>query len=150
MEKNFFMKCVKSILMILIILGMIGFYVDSWQQIRYNSKWHRGEERILISGLVKNYNYETVVIGTSTSQNILKKDVDNIFNTNSINLCLSGSTALEHRNLLNVIIKNNDAKTVIYGIDNFSYNNTGVRKENIDYTKKENILKYLFLSLIHI
>ena len=144
MEKNFFMKCVKSILMILIILGMIGFYVDSWQQIRYNSKWHRGEERILISGLVKNYNYETVVIGTSTSQNILKKDVDNIFNTNSINLCLSGSTALEHRNLLNVIIKNNDAKTVIYGIDNFSYNNTGVRKENIDYTKKENILKYLF------
>lgn len=144
MERKFFIKSIISIFVILLTVAGPVFYIDPWQQIRYNDKYYAGDQRILNAGLAKNYKYQTAILGTSTSENTLKKDVDNIFNTNSINLCLSGSTALEHRNLLNVIIRNNDVKTIIYGMDIFTYNRLGVRKENIDYTDRKNLHKYLF------
>lgn len=144
MERKFFIKSIISIFVILLSVAGTVFFIDPWQQIRYNDKYYAGDQRILNVGLAKNYKYQTAILGTSTSENTLKKDVDNVFDTNSINLCLSGSTALEHRNLLNVIIKNSDVKTVIYGMDIFTYNRLGVRKENIDYTDRKNLQKYLF------
>lgn len=144
MERKFFIKSILGVFIILLTIAGIVFYVDPWQQIRYNNKYCAGDQRILNVGLAKNYKYQTAILGTSTSENTLKKDVDNIFDTNSINFSLSGSTALEHKNLLNIIIKNDNVKTVIYGMDIFSYNRLGVRKENINYTDRKNLHKYLF------
>ena len=142
MEKQYFFKSLLLTIIFLIIIGITGYIIDPYQQIRYNSDYCYGEQRIVNFGLAKNYSYETVVIGTSTSENILKQDVDSIFNTNSVNLSLSGSTALEQRNLLNVIIKNPNVKKVIYGLDIFSYNREGVRTEKNNYLN--NKMKYIF------
>ena len=144
MNKKFFTRKILYIFLVLSILGVFNYLVDAQQQIRYNKNYVLGEQRIINNGIARNYNYDTVVIGSSTSENSLKKDIDDIFNTNSVNLSLSGSTALEHRNLLNIITKRNNVKRVIYGLDFFNYNRLGTRVEIIDYGKSKNqILKYL-------
>lgn len=142
MEKQYFFKSLLLTIIFLIIIGITGYIIDPYQQIRYNNNYCYGEQRIVNFGLAQNYKYKTVVIGTSTSENMLKKDIDTIFNTNSINLSISGSTALEQRNLLKIIIKNPSVKKVIYGLDIFSFNRNGVRIEQTNYLNKK--LKYIF------
>lgn len=129
----------------LLIIGIFNYVIDAQQQIRYNENWVAGEQRVINNGIARNYNYDTVIIGSSTSENILKEDVDKLFNSNSVNLSLSGSTALEHRNLLNLVIKKKNVKRIIYGLDYFNYNREGVTIKIIDYGKNNiELLKYIF------
>lgn len=144
MARNFFSKSIVMIILILMMIGMIVFYIDPWQQFRYDEKYYNGDQRILNIGLAKNYKYKVAIIGTSTSENILKKDIDKKFKTSSVNLSIAGSTASEQINLLDIILNNKNVNIVIYGLDFFSYNRTEKRKEYIDYTKTKNFYKYLF------
>lgn len=145
MDKKLFIKKIIYILAVLLIIGFFNYVIDAQQQIRYNNHYRSGEQRIINNGLARNYIYDTIIMGSSTSENILKKDVDKLFDVNSVNLSLSGSTALEHRNLLNIAIQEGKVKNVIYGLDVFNYNRLGVKVPIIDYRKnKYNLLKYLF------
>lgn len=145
MARKDFIEKIIYILGLLLIVGIFNYIIDAQQQIRYNENWVLGEERVINNGLARNYNYNTAIIGSSTSQNILKEDVDRLFNTDSVNIALSGSTALEHRNLLNLVVKKENIKRIIYGLDYFSYNREGVTIEIIDYGKnKRELLKYIF------
>ena len=144
MDRKYFIINIILTLVILILLGGVGYILDPSQQIRYNSNYVAGEQRLVNMGLARNYNYTSIIIGSSTSENILKEDVDRLFDTNSINLSLSGSTAYEHRKILNEIVKSEKCKLVIYGVDFFNYN-WEVDKERVkieDYSK--NISKYLY------
>lgn len=146
MEKKFFYITLLLIFLGLLILGGFTYIVDPQQQFRYNKNYVSGEQRIINLGLANNYNYETVIIGTSTSENILKEDVDKLFNTNSVNLSIMGATAFENRRLLNEIINKKGVKTIIYGLDYFSYNYdiNQEREKIINYQEGINIIKYLF------
>ena len=150
MNKKGFMQKLLYILILLFVVGSFNYFVDAQQQIRYNKNYVSGEQRVINNGLARNYTYDTIIIGSSTSENILKKDVDQLFNVNSVNLSLSGSTALEHKNLLNIVIQEGKVKNVIYGLDVFNYNRLGIRNEIIDYGKnKKELLKYLLnISLL--
>lgn len=145
MERKDFIEKMIYIFGLLLIIGIFNYVIDAQQQIRYNKNWVAGEQRVINNGIARNYKYNTVIIGSSTSQNILKEDVDKLFNVDSVNLSLSGSTALEHRNLLNLVIEKENIKSIIYGLDYFNYNREGIRIEVIDYGKnKIELLKYIF------
>lgn len=144
MGRKYFIMNMLLVLLVLLFIGGIGYIIDPSQQVRYNSRYVGGGERLVNLGLARNYDYGSIIIGSSTSQNILKKDLDKLFDTNSINLALSGSTAYEHRRILNEVIKSKNCNLVIYGIDFFTYN-WKIDEERVkieDYSK--NILKYLY------
>lgn len=119
-KKNFF-TLIFSLFTIMFIWIFIVLYFDPFQQFRI-TKFHSGEERIINAGLAKNAKFDTLILGSSTSQNILKKDVDTLFNANSLNLSLSGTTNYEQRKLLELVLKTQNIKSVIYGLDPFVYN----------------------------
>ena len=146
MQKKFFYITVFTMLFGMVLLVLITYVIDPQQQFRYNENYVSGEQRNINFGLARNYDYNTVILGTSTSENILKAEVDNIFKVNSVNLSIMGSTAYEQRNLLEIITNRKDVKMVIYGLDYFAYNFNfnEERIEIIDYGKKMNILKYVF------
>lgn len=104
----------------LIIWGFLIINIDPFQQFKING-YGRGEQRLINPGIAKNYDYEIAIIGTSTSENILKKDVEKFYNKKTVNLSLSGSTAYEQRKLLDIVIKK-EPKIIFYGLDIFSYN----------------------------
>ena len=144
MGRKYFIINLSLILLVLIFIGGIGYIIDPSQQIRYNPNYVAGEQRLVNLGLARNYGYETLIIGSSTSESTLKKDVDELFSTNSINLSISGSSAYEHRKILKEAIDSKNCNLVIYGIDFFNYN-WEINKERVkieDYSK--NLLKYLY------
>lgn len=145
MEKKYFYRILLFTFIFLLGIGLVNYAVDPQQQYRYNPNFYEGEQRSINMGLAKNYNYEVVVLGSSTSENILKKILDNLSKKNSVNLSISGSTSYEQRILLKEILKKSTLKEIIYGVDFFSYNReafeTRIDMSNYIY---ENKLKYLY------
>lgn len=128
MEKRYFIGTLITFIGGLLIWIGITIYFDPLQQFRITD-YPYGDARILNVGLAKNGEYETVIFGSSTSQNILKKDVDELYTDNSINLSLSGTTNYEQRELLKIALENKP-KRVIYGLDHFVYNR-GYRESRV-------------------
>lgn len=124
MEKRYFINSIITFLLGLGIWMIMVVYFDPLQQFKITDypSYDGQHSRTLNAGLAKNAKYNTLIFGTSTSENILKKDVDNIFNTSSVNASLSGSTNYEQRKLLNIALEKNNIERVIYGLDVFSYN----------------------------
>ncbi|MGL5054608.1 MAG: hypothetical protein ACRC54_02825 [Fusobacteriaceae bacterium] len=120
-EKYFLIAMLSSVLLVLLSAGALNYYCDPLQ-IFNSTKYGNGEQRYINYGIARNHKYDGVVIGTSTSENILKKDLKEILGINAVNLASEGSTSYEHRELLKEIIKNKNLKNVIYGLDIFSYN----------------------------
>lgn len=121
MQKKFFYQGLVLILGGLAIITLLVVKYDPFQQFGFN-KYGRGDQRLLNPGIAKNYDYKIAVIGTSTSENILKKDLENLFDEKAVNLSLAGSSSYEQRKLLEIILKAKKANTIIYGLDAFSYN----------------------------
>lgn len=119
--KNRFLKLILLIGIALGIIITINYLLDPFQQFRINP-YMRGEQRKVNPGIARNYKFDSLVIGTSTSQNVLKKDIEEKFGVSSaVNLSMSGSTQTEQEALLKLAFKHNDVKLVIYGMDMFSY-----------------------------
>lgn len=121
MEKRYFINSIITFLLGLGIWMIMVVYFDPAQQFRI-TEFPFGDNRIINTGLAKNGNYNTLIFGSSTSQNILKKDVDNMLKVNSINLSIPGTTNYEQRKLLNVALTKVNLQKVIYGLDPFVFN----------------------------
>lgn len=142
------LKLIFILSLILLVIMVFNYTIDPFQQFRIN-QYGRGEQRKINPGIAKNYKFDSVVIGTSTSQNIHKKDIKKYFNIeNAVNLSMAGSTATEQEQLLSLAMRYNDVKLVIYGLDMFSYSwNPGTVRSRIpDYLYNENkLLKIKYL-----
>ncbi|MGL5963373.1 MAG: hypothetical protein ACRCZ2_03100 [Fusobacteriaceae bacterium] len=150
-EKSFLIKTIISIISILLIVGGLNYFCDPFQIFKF-TKYGNGEQRYINYGIARNYKYDTAIIGTSTSENILKNDLKQIFDVNAVNLSVSGSTNYEQRELLKQSLENQNLKTVIYGLDIFSYNReiNEIRLEIPEYIKypyKISVLKQIFSFL---
>lgn len=149
MHKRHFCKTVSFIGIIMISIGLIVYSIDPYQQFRINKYYIKGKSRQSYPGIIKNFNYNSIIMGTSTSQNMLRKDVKKIFNLDAINVSLAGATSYEQRKMLELILETNNANTIIYGLDFFSYNRNlmEVREEVPKFIYSKNIfykLEYIF------
>lgn len=147
--KKTFKKLIIMIVMISTIVMLFNYFIDPFQQFRIN-KYGRGQQRKVNPGIARNYRFDAIIVGTSTSQNIHKKDIKINFSNikNAANLSMSGSTQAEQEQLLRLALKYNDIKLIIYGMDMFSYTwNPGTFRSRIpDYLYSENkILKLKYL-----
>lgn len=111
-----------------IAINLINFIVDPFQHFRkagfYRVSYDNDKARYIIGGLIKNYEYDCIVTGTSMVQNIVKNEVDSILKTDSLKVPLAGGTAHEFNLLMSYAIKQKKAKTIIYGLDIFSFSGT--------------------------
>jgi len=114
-----------AVLLIIILVGVCNYIFDPFQQYRtptfYKPLYLQNYSRYITPGLIKTRNFETAILGTSTSQNIKASDVNKIFNTSSIKLTLSGGSGAEFSLLLSTILNRQKLKRVIWGIDLFTF-----------------------------
>ncbi|MCA9390475.1 hypothetical protein KC571_03660 [candidate division WWE3 bacterium] len=113
---------------VLFLLGLAGLFfcfaafnyvVDPLQNYR-ETTWfqplYSKEKRYQYPGFAKNKTYDTVVIGTSMSENYLASDVDSIFHGQTLNLAMSGASAKEEYLLASLAINTRQVKRVIWGM----------------------------------
>ena len=75
-------------------------------------------ERYINSGIVKNFEYDTIITGSSMNQNFKTSKLDELWGTNSIKVPFSGGTFREIKNNLERAFESdNEIKYVLWGVD---------------------------------
>ncbi|WP_345992907.1 hypothetical protein [Sulfurimonas sp. HSL-1716] len=141
----------------LLVIGVFNYVIDPYQQYRKATfyKVPYENEKELDAGLAKNFDYDSVVIGTSMMQNFNIDDLKNISGYKKpIKLTIAGSSVYEQNIVLSTAFRHQNVKNVLIGIDFLSYYGAVHRYKHgassfPTYLYDENILndyKYLISS----
>ena len=75
-------------------------------------------ERYINSGIVKNFEYDAIITGSSMNQNFKTSQLDELWGTNSVKVPFSGAGFQEiMRNLERAFASDNEVKYVLWGLD---------------------------------
>jgi len=101
----------------------INYISDPYQHYRKTTiypTFYGGDQRYLNPGIAKNYDYNSVILGTSMTEQFYIPDVNKILNLDFLKFSMSGSTLYEQNYILQTILRNKKLKSVIWGVDLFS------------------------------
>lgn len=151
-------KCLKKILLVVLtfIFFIMGFnyIIDPFQHYRKSTIYSfnfKGNQRYINPGLAKNYDYKSIIIGTSMTENFSLLKASKIIN-DPIKLSIAGGSAFEFNKLLQIAFNksNNKIEKVLFGIDVYSFLGDFNNLSNgylPEYLYDDNVLndyKYLF------
>ena len=137
-EKKKFILVVVVSLIFLSIQGGIIYLVDPYLRYRkpiYNKIVGSTGSPALYPGILRNYEYNSVVLGTSMAQNFKVKDLNKDIGGNFINIAQSGAHISEILDLFEVA-KEKKIDNVVMSLDIFSFQNL---------ERASNTQKYLYL-----
>lgn len=93
--------------------------------------------RIQAAGVINNYNFDSVILGSSMLENTSAKEAGDKLDGQWVNLSLSGSYLNERNVIMKYLFEKKNIYQIIYFLDVFTLNNS-VRKHNqvlISYIK---------------
>ena len=102
LHKKLVMIFLASTVFFLLCVSTITYLIDPFKQYSINSlkPFFYYNSRYLSPGLVKNYNFDTIIVGTSTSENFLVDEVDRMLNTKSLQVSFAGASAYEQKKIM--------------------------------------------------
>lgn len=90
------------------------------------------DERYQNDGIVKHFDYEAIISGSSVTQNFKASEFEELFGVKTIKTCFAGGTFCEVNDLIRTALKNNsDVKYVLRSLDLNRINND---KDELGYT----------------
>ena len=114
-----------ALLSVLGTVAGINFVVDPFHYYRgvnfVNHVFFPRFQRFQNVGLARSFRYDTVIIGTSVTENFLPSDVERVWGGRVIKLSISGSTAHEQYLILQQAIASGQVKRVFWGLDGESF-----------------------------
>lgn len=120
-DKLMFKRLVGIILILIIIISVTNVIIDPY--FHYHKpldflSYPIEYERYQNDGIVKHFDYDAIITGTSMAENFKTSELDRLFGVNSIKVPESGATYKEINNLLEKsLISNNRIKLIIRGLD---------------------------------
>jgi hypothetical protein len=116
------------------MVGIFNYIVDPSQQYRKATlypMYFKKNQRYILPGMAKNYDYESIVIGSSMTENFIIDQVESILNFNKcIKFCISGGTAYEEFKALDTAFKHKQISKILYGLDIYSFMGTPTRQRH--------------------
>lgn len=120
-EKNFFKLMIGSVIVFLLIIGSIMIIVDPY--FHYHKplsilKYRLGNQRYINDGIIRSFNYNGLIIGTSMTENFKTTQFDKIFNIKSIKVPFSGGSFKEiNQNIERGLERNKKIQIILRGLD---------------------------------
>lgn len=152
--KVFFVSTLSLILAVLVVLGGVMAAVDPF--FHYHApldslEYKLHNQRYQNDGILKNFEYDSIIIGTSMTENFSASQWDELFGAKTVKVSLSGSYLKESADRLDrAFLSDNNIRYVVRSLDFYSLN---ISKDYIseydypDYLYDDNIfndVKYLF------
>lgn len=78
-------------------------------------------ERHQLPGLIRNYDYDTAIVGTSMAQNFYPSYADRVLHAHTIKLAISGSTVHEQFLVARLALLTGKPRRVIWGVDDWVF-----------------------------
>lgn len=118
--RNFLFKSLVTTLTLLTLVAGLNFLFDPLQFYRkaafYQPAFSK-EQRYQNPGLARNYDYNTIIIGTSMTENFVPSYVDKTLGVKTIKLSMSAATAREENLIMQVALRTGRIQNVIIGLD---------------------------------
>ena len=138
-DKKWFIKFIVSLIVCIVGIVLMTVVVDPY--FHYHGpvdgiSYRLYEERYINDGIGRQFDYDTVITGTSMTQNFKPSEWDAMTGSRTVKLPFSGGSFIEiGSNLRRAISYNENLKTVIWGIDyncflrNYDYDGYGTYPE---------------------
>lgn len=129
--KNIFKNIVIFTSILIFLYALFIYIVDPLQQFRA-AKFYQPvymDEAYQNPGLAKYHAYDTVIIGSSTSENFKPSYMHQQLGWNAIKLTLFWVSAREERIMLDMAIATGKVKNVLMGLDDFSFQYDRLRSD---------------------
>lgn len=109
----------------LLLLSALVIFVDPFQVYRLATRYmppiDNTTQVYANAGIVRSYDYDGVIVGTSVTENFRPTQLDALFGGRHIKLCTSAGTAYNHALLLDLAFRTHDVSHVFYGLDVYSF-----------------------------
>ncbi|WP_349764032.1 hypothetical protein [Fusobacterium sp. SYSU M8D902] len=157
-SKKFFITTIISIILILIGVGSTMIVVDPYfhyhKPLKY-LKYKYWDQRYINNGIIRHFDYNGIIIGTSMTENFRNSQFHKLFKVNSVKIPFSGATYKEINKNIEIALKNkNNIKIILRGLD-YGYINKKFNKQKYKeypiYLYDDKLLndyKYLFNKML--
>lgn len=144
-KKWLILSIVYSLLFLVFIAG-INFIIDPLKLFHkpyFLKDKLNSNMRLQASGIIKHYDFDSIILGTSMLENTSAKEASRIFDANFMNISLSGSDFFERSFVLNYALQKKQIKKVIYSLDysgliNYQLGRDDFTIENFNYLYDDN------------
>ena len=124
-KKTWALLCLACIVSAYVFLSAVVIAIDPFQiyhlATRYMPPIDNTTQVYANAGIVRNYEYDSAIVGTSVTENFRPSQLDALFGGRFIKLCTSAGTAYNHALLLDLAFETHQLKRVIYGLDVYSF-----------------------------
>ena len=103
----------------ILISALLYIYdpLQVWHKPYFRDTTFIRDSRIQIKGIVKNYDFDSFILGTSMLENILSKDANQKFGNKWANISSGGFALNERAVILKYMLKHTQPKNIIYSLD---------------------------------
>lgn len=118
--KSFLIWTISLTAVFCFILGVFNYIIDPLQfyrQANFYKPSFSTEQRYQNPGLARNWEYDTIIIGSSMTENFVPSEVDKGLGGKTIKLSMSGASAHEERMITDLAINTGQVKRVLLGLD---------------------------------
>jgi hypothetical protein len=151
-SRKFLLQFLAMILLFALLAGSFVVIVDPLEFYRKPSFYtpkYSWQERYQNPGLARSYTYDTIILGSSMTENFLPSEVGAKLGGSVLKLSIEGSTAREQSLTANVAFRTGQVKQVLWGLDYFAFrgNNVSDQGEFPYYLYDNNVFndyKYIF------
>lgn len=148
-SKKYIQRFLGLTLVLLTLMGAFMYLIDPWLYYRINPKnnyWLDGA--FVSSGLVKNVEYDTAIVGSSYFQNFDMDWFREKLEWKPVNLTIPGLDILENEMIINKVLKEDKADRLVICLTDYTFEGTLQDKDRMPKylfdDSKINDLKYLY------
>jgi hypothetical protein len=152
MYKNFILKVIVLFIIVIIIFAGFNFFIDPCYH--YHKPWFGLKPAYLSQsyqniGMAKNFDYNTLILGSSMTENFKVSQFNTLFNCNSIKLSYEGAYIKNNTILLDKVLPHKNIQNIFMSIDDYAFKvalDKEPKNSTPDYLIDENIfndVKYL-------
>ena len=101
------------------------------------------------AGIAKSYDYDSIIIGSSMTENFRPSQLNELLGGQFVKLCINGGTPFNHKQMMDMAFGTHDVRRVLYGLDigALSYFYTAPKAEMPTHLYDDNLfndVKYWF------
>ena len=123
-KKTWALLTLCALLFALLAISALVIAIDPFQLYRRATLYMPPIDRLTQvysnAGIVRSYDYDSAIVGTSVTENFRPTQMDALLGGRFIKLCSSAGTLYNHALLLDLAFKTHDMRRVVYGMDVYS------------------------------
>ena len=76
-----------------------------------------GTQNYANAGIAKSYEYDSVIIGSSMTENFRPSQMDSLLGGRFVKLCINGGSPFNHKQMMELAFSTHEVRRVLYGLD---------------------------------